>query len=679
MNKKIIILSLVITGLLLLVISSFLVYREWSPEDDSAATIYYLSPNGSDSNPGTSASPWKTLTKANSTIAAGDTVILKDGVYTGYFVITKANTTWESENKNRAILDGGFAPSLLQGDWRKVKIVWDKECEDKGNGKYSNLVDIGADNVTVDGLFLRNSCGRAILARDGSDGAKMINNRIDWTMSAGAYVSANTHNTQFIGNEMTRISFGDTYQYMESGAYKVNISIHMSGENMIVRDNIIAWGRGEIAMTGARNLIFEDNIVVGNKNNFYPGWASGVIVRNNLIWSPENQLNPGTHWEKLNGNTNDWHMSSRNEKDGRWATYVNGLDNIAYYNNIIINNGIGFDGYHRVDTNNDGEKDLAYSTDTTRVYFGHNTIITGSEDNKIMSLTFHKPDMADADSKLTGIMEHNIFDNSKSPNATFGISMSGNDSFTFRNNILPSNTSQAGLGQDNIFANDSGLTNPLRRIDFPIPGIGVADVDMTALRNAVDLNNYRLKQGSRGINSANILPEINETLIPDLSKSQDYFKNSRIGIPDIGAIEYGGVFNTSTPTPIQSATPTPSQTPGASLTPTLTRTPGPSVTPSTTPTNTHTPIPSATPTPPITGNICGKADTDGNGRFTIAEFTEFATSYGMGKNTCADKDVDYGPCGGRDVNRDGKLNIADFGGAGIGFAQRYYPKLSCSI
>jgi hypothetical protein len=669
MRKNFITFGLVIIGLALLLVSGLLVYREWSPQDDSAASVYYVSPNGSDSNTGTNANPWKTLTKAHATIAAGDTVILKDGVYTGYFVITKANTTWKSENKNKAILDGGFAPTLLEGDWRKVKIVWDRECEAKGKGKYSNLVDIGADNVTVDGLFLRNSCGRAILTSNGSDGAKMINNRIDWTMSAGAYVSADTHNTQFIGNEMTRISFGDTYQFMESGAYKVNISIHMSGENMIVRDNIIAWGRGEIAMTGARNLIFENNIVIGNKNNFYPGWASGVIVRNNLIWSPENQLNPGTHWEKLNGNTNDWHMSSRNEKDGRWAPYVNGLDNIAYYNNIIINNGIGFDGYHRVDTNDDGEKDLAYSTDTTRVYFGHNTVITGSEDNKIMSLTFHKPDMADADSKLTGIMEHNIFDTSKSPSATFGVSLSGNDNFTFRNNILPSNATQAGLGQDNIFTNDSGLTNPLNRIDFPIPAIGVADVDMTALRNAIDLNNFRLKQGSSGINNADILQGINETEIPDLSKSQDYFRNSRIGIPDIGAIEFGGVYHTSTPTPIQSTTPILTQTPAPSATPSVT----------TLPTNTNTPGISNTPTPPIVGNICGKADIDGDGRFSIADFAEFAKSYGTGKNTCADKDVDYGPCGGRDVNKDGKLNIADFGGAGIGFAQRYYPKLSCAL
>ena len=101
--------------------------------------------------------------------------------------------------------------------------------------------------------------------------------------------------------------------------------------------------------------------------------------------------------------------------------------------------------------------------------------------------------------------------------------------------------------------------------------------------------------------------------------------------------------------------------------------------PSPTPEITYDVTQTMTPTPPLTGNICGKADVDGDERFNIADFAEFAKRYGTGRNTCADKDVDYGACGGRDVNRDGKLNIADFGGAGIGFAQRYYPKTSCAL
>ncbi len=127
-------------------------------------------------------------------------------------------------------------------------------------------------------------------------------------------------------------------------------------------------------------------------------------------------------------------------------------------------------------------------------------------------------------------------------------------------------------------------------------------------------------------------------------------------------------------TPTDVATPTPSITPtiGTSITPSPTRTPTP-------PDVSNTPTPLRTPTPPVEGNICGKSDINDDGVFTSTDLAEFAKAYGRGKNTCTDKDVDYGPCGGRDINSDGKLSIVDWGGLGIGFAQRYYPKTSCAL
>ncbi len=49
--------------------------------DLEAATYYIDGSNGSDSNPGTIASPWKTISKANTTLRAGDTVLIKAGTY----------------------------------------------------------------------------------------------------------------------------------------------------------------------------------------------------------------------------------------------------------------------------------------------------------------------------------------------------------------------------------------------------------------------------------------------------------------------------------------------------------------------------------------------------------------------------------------------------------------------
>ena len=50
--------------------------------DESFAADYYVDHNaGDDSNPGTLAQPWQTISKANATLAAGDTAYLRSGVY----------------------------------------------------------------------------------------------------------------------------------------------------------------------------------------------------------------------------------------------------------------------------------------------------------------------------------------------------------------------------------------------------------------------------------------------------------------------------------------------------------------------------------------------------------------------------------------------------------------------
>jgi hypothetical protein len=47
----------------------------------AAATTYYVSPSGNDSNAGSQAAPWKSLAKANNTLAAGDVCLIAAGTY----------------------------------------------------------------------------------------------------------------------------------------------------------------------------------------------------------------------------------------------------------------------------------------------------------------------------------------------------------------------------------------------------------------------------------------------------------------------------------------------------------------------------------------------------------------------------------------------------------------------
>jgi hypothetical protein len=62
----------------------------------SQATEYYVDQNlsgSSDSNPGTIAQPWKTITKANQVLIAGDTVYIKAGTYTSYISPNNSGTS----------------------------------------------------------------------------------------------------------------------------------------------------------------------------------------------------------------------------------------------------------------------------------------------------------------------------------------------------------------------------------------------------------------------------------------------------------------------------------------------------------------------------------------------------------------------------------------------------------
>ena len=50
--------------------------------DSHPPVIYYVSPTGSDSNNGTAGAPLRTIQKAETIVKPGDTVIVKDGIYT---------------------------------------------------------------------------------------------------------------------------------------------------------------------------------------------------------------------------------------------------------------------------------------------------------------------------------------------------------------------------------------------------------------------------------------------------------------------------------------------------------------------------------------------------------------------------------------------------------------------
>src|SRR6266542_5463508 len=88
------------------------------PPPPPPSDTFYVSPTGSDSNPGTEAQPFRTIQRAANVVSPGNTVIVEDGVYSGsnqcsnaVVCLTRGGSagqlvTFKSRNKWGAKIDG---------------------------------------------------------------------------------------------------------------------------------------------------------------------------------------------------------------------------------------------------------------------------------------------------------------------------------------------------------------------------------------------------------------------------------------------------------------------------------------------------------------------------------------------------------------------------------------------
>ena len=128
-------------------------------------TTYYVSPYGSNSNPGTEARPFQTIAYAASLASPGNTIILEDGTYTTTSPTfgalnrsgnSSAYITYKARNKGGAILDGrsnttqfGFSVS---GSYINIEGLEIKNISDVGlivgsGASYINLRDLNIHDI----------------------------------------------------------------------------------------------------------------------------------------------------------------------------------------------------------------------------------------------------------------------------------------------------------------------------------------------------------------------------------------------------------------------------------------------------------------------------------------------------------------------------------------------------
>jgi parallel beta-helix repeat protein len=306
-------------------------------EQRDVPATFYVATTGSDSAAGGSANPWRTLQYAADRVAAGDTVIVRSGTYSGFTLYTDGTAA------NRIVFDADPGVTI--------------NARSSTTAASHGAINLeGADYVTVDGF-------NVVMATTGS-----VNSNIRSVGNTGAIIRNNTIDNAKVWGILTGFSenvlienntISDTQE--QHGIYVGN-----SADNPIIRGNTVTNSRlcgiqinsdrfagGDGIITGA---LVEGNTLLNNANfggasvNF--DGVQNSVLRNNVIYGSRNGIAlyktdgaEGAKNNKILGNTIVFPANV-----GFWAvSIVGGSTGTKLFNNVLYRQASGSYGSIGID------------------------------------------------------------------------------------------------------------------------------------------------------------------------------------------------------------------------------------------------------------------------------------------------------------------------------------------
>ena len=235
---------------------------------------YYVSTQGNDSSPGTSAQPFRTITRAYSLATPGSTIIVLPGVYTDY-----------TRNWGLHLGRSGTAasPIILKSQIRGGAIIDGQNAADRNVGIYLD----GSYNI-IDGFEIRGGPHGGITIWGNYN--QILNNKIHHNGNPGSastlgqdgvYSSENTRNTVYMGNYIH-----------DNGRAGSNLdhALYLCGDNEMTINNVMvrnaAYGLHIAGYETVSNMKVYNNVMAHNGKSGIIFWmpVSGVDIRNNIIY-----------------------------------------------------------------------------------------------------------------------------------------------------------------------------------------------------------------------------------------------------------------------------------------------------------------------------------------------------------------------------------------------------------
>ena len=546
------------------------------------ASDYYVSTNGSNTNPGTLQSPFKNIQKALDSVKPGDTISIRGGTYKEKLTVKTSGTSGN--------------PILIK-NYENENVVID------GSGvSGSNIIYVYNKNyITIKGLEICNSSSgdtpTGILIEGYGEGIQILNNKVhdvhttDNAFGIAVYATNGTtpiNNLLIQGNEVYNCTLGQSESLTVNGNvtnFKIlnnkvhdndNIGICCIGFEStapsndqarfgLVSENVVynisskynVTYRGDacadgLYVDGGRDIVFHKNIVfncdigIEVASEHLNKVSSNVLVKNNLVY------NCGLFGLSMGG-----------------ASSENGYaDNCTFINNTVYNNVVGIN-ISKTKTN--------YIMNN--IVYGKDILLEGKiGSNVLINNLWYSPNGNSenltpfANPKFTNISTYNFMLLSDSPAIDKGI----NTSIDASEFDLDGNPRISGEIVD-IGAYEFTNTVPSPPTCIPGPTWMCTPVPAgTQTPITTPTPTPFPAEVSTPIPTPTPTPAETSTPIPTSTPTP---------------------VLTKTPTPVTTSTPTPVPTEAQTPVPTPTLTPTPAKTPTPVTTSTPTPVPAEAPTP----------------------------------------------------------------------------------
>lgn len=272
-----------------------------APAPASAGGAAYVSPDGSDSNPGTADAPWRTLQHAFGRLAPGSTLYLRAGTYPDWVTESVSGTesapiTITAYPGEQPVITGRFK---LSGSWvtvSQLRFLGSTAANSNGVLVYVS----GADHVSLVDDELTHANMSAIYAGDPGNGSDYLTIARDWIHDNG------THTNHDHGIYLGTGAHGAIVDDVITGNFARGIQCYPDCDYTLIANNTVAGNAragiqvGDESGESSDGNTIVNNVVASNGDvgiRSYWGGAAGVgnVARDNLSWgnSGGNTAGPG--------------------------------------------------------------------------------------------------------------------------------------------------------------------------------------------------------------------------------------------------------------------------------------------------------------------------------------------------------------------------------------------------